>query len=30
MLEISRPRLDRLIAKHGLMASDRYHDGDDS
>jgi two-component system response regulator AtoC len=27
ILEISRPRLDRLIAKYGLMVTDRYQDG---
>ncbi|MCK5447298.1 MAG: sigma-54-dependent Fis family transcriptional regulator [Gemmatimonadetes bacterium] len=27
ILEISRPRLDRLIARHGLTVTDRYQDG---
>jgi DNA-binding NtrC family response regulator len=30
ILEISRPRLDRLIAKYGLTVSDRYNGGHDS
>jgi len=30
LLEISRPRLDRLIAKYGLTVTDRYQDGHDS
>jgi len=30
ILGISRPRLDRLIAKHGLMVTERDHPGHDS
>jgi two-component system response regulator AtoC len=30
VLGISRPRLDRLIAKHGLMVTERDHPGHDS
>jgi DNA-binding NtrC family response regulator len=30
ILEISRPRLDRLIARYGLVVTDRYQDGHES